>query len=224
MARSAFIATVFLVLLQSAAVSADPIQVSAVPSEASISEGETLAIDIVVSGVPGGDVVSAYDLTLAFDPGILGFVDVVFGLALGDASAFEVLNEYLYPYGIPPAGDPDPGLVNIAASSLLLFELFDLQPSGTDIVLATLLFEGIGVGESAITFVADTVLGEPGIIVKDFLGFPFLGGDVGAAGSRITVTEAVAVNEPGTLALLTAGLLLLLLASGRRTGAESGFR
>lgn len=210
MTRFASGTVTILALLIAGQLHADPI-VSALPAESVVSEGDTFAIDIVVSGVPEFDAVSSFDLTLAFDDSILALTDVLFGTALGDADAFEVTEDALYPFG------GDPGLVNASAISFLAFELFDLQPSGADVLLFTLLFEGLAAGTSAISFVPDTVLLEPGIIIKDFFGFAFADGDIRANGARVTVEErAVAVPEPGTLLLLLLGLAVVVVRGGHR--------
>ena len=117
------------------------------PSAPTVTPGDLLSVDVFISGLGNGvpPSVGAFDLDIAFDPGILTPIAVVFGPFLGDPSLFEALVSTDFSI---------PGIADIAETSLLhSAELDALQPSNFS--LATLTFAAIGSGQSLLSFVGD---------------------------------------------------------------------
>lgn len=154
------------------------ISLTLTPSTATFTSGELVEVDVTVWGLPAGGPpsVGAFDLTVAFDAGVLKPLGVEFGAFLGDASLFEALTGF----------DPSiPGLIEFAEVSLLAPDALDaLQPASFN--LATLLFEAIADGTSGFAFFGDrriddafgiklVVIPEPSMIVLLALGAGLLG-------------------------------------------------
>ncbi len=113
------------------------------PGSQTVGLGNSAFVDVTISDL-AGEVVSAYDLDVAYDPAILTATDVVFGPLLGDEFFFEVFNDF------DLSGS---GVVDFAQLSLLSdFELASMQPDA--FVLATIEFDAIGEGTSSLDFVA----------------------------------------------------------------------
>lgn len=121
---------------------AGPVTLSFVPSNPVLTAlGQSVAIDVVVSGVMRPPSVGAFDLDVTYDASMLSPGDVVFGPFLGDASLSETLTDITF----------SPGLVDFAAVSLLpSTDLDALQPDSFR--LATLQFTATGYGASLLTF------------------------------------------------------------------------
>lgn len=96
---------------------------------AAVANGANWDVDVVVDGL-AGEIVSAYDIDVAYDAGQLSFVNWVFSLNLGSPLVDEILDASA------------PGLVDIYSVSLLGDgDLFTLQ-GGSSVVLGTLTFTG----------------------------------------------------------------------------------
>lgn len=120
-------------------------QLSFSPSAATILEGDTLAVDLEISGL--GDFASpslgAFKTDILFDDAILDFDSVVYGALLGDPDPLSFETDIVTTTGA--------GLVTLDEFSFLFdFELDALQPETFS--LATLNFTGQAVGTSALTF------------------------------------------------------------------------
>jgi len=117
------------------------------PAMQSVQTSDAVSVDVVFSDL-GGEIVSAYDLDITYDPAVLAPVGVVFTTALGDDLLFEVLN----------ASDLSaPGVVDMAQLSLLGDDaLFALQ-GGDTVTVATLSFQAVGAGTTELGFVFDAV-------------------------------------------------------------------
>lgn len=163
------------------------------PDSESVLVGESFDVDVYVSGLSAaGDVVSAFDLDVAYDESLLSATGVQFTDNLGMTSFFEafVFSDLTLP-----------GIVNFAELSLLPdAELLSLQPDDS-VLIASLSFTAIADGISELFFVPDSVFG---IDVKgnnaDILAFD----SVNIASVTIS---AAAVPAPGTLLLMLGGLL-----------------
>ncbi len=164
------------------------------PAAASVSLGDTLDVAVMISGL-GGEIVSAYDLDIGYDPSILSATGVSFGSLLNGSdplNSFQIFDL------------STPGVIDLAELSLLSdLDLAGLQSD--TFALATLSFSTLAVGTSPLNFVPDPVFG---IDVKGS-NAQVLQLDV----QRGSVTVAASVPEPNTLMLLGAGLVFALLMS-----------
>lgn len=162
------------------------------PSPATAAVGSEVSVDVRVGGLSvGSDIVSTFDLTLAFDPLGLAYLGTEFGTMLGGPLSIS--------------GDvSNPGQVGIfEVSTLTDAELFARQ-TGAAFSLATVRFAVLAAGTWNVSV-------DPGLA--------FLYGAVGpdgltpsalpvrdTAGASIQGTIATAVPEPSTFALLALGL------------------
>jgi len=183
-----------------AASGARAVTIDFVPAAQTVTLGTAAQVDVVVSGLGDGVAPSlgAFDIDVAFDDTVLAFDQVVLGADLGDPdSILETVSG---------AGLLGPGLIDAFVVSFLLdFELDALQ--GDSVVIASLLFDTVGIGTSALTL--------PQVLLGDALGVP-LALDAPAGSGSIQVAAASALPATGTFALLAAALALAL-ARVRRT-------
>lgn len=156
-----------------------------------VSPGTSFDLDVVISDL-AGDLVSGFDLNLAYDAAVLDLVGVTFGALLGDP-VLDAITEVL----------PSPGLVNFVELSLLSdADLAALQPAG--FVLATLTFDVIGPGSSTLTFVP----GAAGSI-------EVLGAEATSLDLTVGSGSVESLPEPGSW-MLCAGGVLAVAALRRR--------
>jgi hypothetical protein len=160
------------------------------PSQQSAAIGTPFAVDVVASDLQGG-IVSAYDLQIGYDPAVVEPRGASFGLALGDAGASQVFNSL-------DLGAP----VKIAQLSLLSDAQLDAL-QGESFVLATLEFELLSGGASALDLVA-----PPGSVI---------GAQGGVLSPSVTDAAVQAVPEP-TAALAFAAGAWLVASRARRLG------
>jgi len=169
-------------LLSSASVQAISIGFS--PVNQTLGVGGMGSLDIVVSN-RGGTEIGGFAFDVLFDPAIISPSSVTFGLNLGDPSLFEALTS-----SSVVGGD-----ANLAEVSLLsVADLRALQVNDS-FVLATLNFDALGAGVSALSF-ANT----------DFVD--------GLANNLTVVTQNGSVTvtpEPGTMVLLGSGVVVATL-------------
>lgn len=174
-----------------------------VPATTSVGVGDSFYIDVTISGL-GARVppsVSAFDLTIAFDPEILRATSVAFGPRLGDPSLFEALTGFTI----------SPGLVNLSEFSLLDPATLDAR-QGRSFRLATLTFAVTGAGFTSLHFVPGTVPGIAGLSVQDGFGdLLVVSGSDGAV-----IATGTAVPEPGPFLLMLTGGVVMLIGGGRR--------
>lgn len=167
--------------------------VSLNPSNATFLAGSSVFVDVLISGVPAGDDVAAYDLDVTYDGALLSQVDIAFDSFLGNAALFEVLESKT---GVNTA----PGVVDFAALSLLSdADLLVLQsPQNGAFRLATLKFQALRDGQS------------------DFALVYGPGNDVKCANNQVCVPS---VPEPAVSWLFGLGLTLLLFQAKARAKA-----
>lgn len=188
--------------------SAGAVSISLVATPASVPSGNTVTLDIVASGFDSGAFASAYDLAIDFDPARLGYVGGSFavGAALGsdlDIDFFDFTDSDSAAEG---------SLLPFVVSLLSDEALSALQP-GPSVTLGSFQLLARRTSQA----LASTV----GLTCNSVAG-PFNGEGTAVllpidacAGVAIDI-EPVSAPEPGTLALLGAGLLML--AGLRRRG------
>ncbi len=182
------------VLLLLAALATKPASAATIgfePTDLTIDLGTLASVDIVVSDL-GGEIVSAYDLDILYDSTIVTVIDVVFATSLGDELLFEVLNDFVL---------STPGVVDLAQLSLLSDEGLSALQGGDSVVLASILFEAIGVGSSALDFVLDDVNDIKGRL-GEILPIVPTGGLIRVEGSE------QAIPEPSAATLFLIGLAI----------------
>jgi hypothetical protein len=182
--RKILISIVMAVLIGSVQIAAaTPITIGFSPSTSiSSSIGGTYSVDVIISYLPAGGIVSAFDLSILYNSTLLNATSVNFNSLLGESFAFEVLQSAIL---------TSPGVINFAAVSLLsdsALQALQSSANGT-ITLATLNFSGLAAGSSTLAF--------------DW----YKGKDVKGLNNQVI---AGYVPEPGTFLLFGSGLLSLL--------------
>lgn len=147
-----------------------------------VNSGDTLSVDVVVSGL-GTEIVAAYDLDVGFDSTTLQADSIDFGPWLGDAFFFEVLEDFSL--------DNIAGLADFAALSLLSdLELSALQASASGtLTLATLNFTALRDTTTPLEFIWGA------------------GNDIKGANNR----QIHPAPEPNSLAILALGSVVLAI-------------
>jgi len=176
------------------------LQLDFVPSSQTIGLGGTAIVDIVatLAGATAPEIVSAYDLDVAYDPSIVTAVALSFGNMLGGPS--DSLQSAV----------GTSGLVDLAELSFLSdAALAALQGTGP-ITLATLYFSGDNLGTSPLTFAN---YGDGFNDIKGANNDPYLTPTLNS-GSITVVTTGV--PEPASLLMLLLGLLPLAGTTYRR--------
>jgi len=166
-------------------------------SPISVLTGDTFGVDLVVSDL-GSDVVSAFDVDVTYDMGLLSPIDYAFsseqigGGPLGDWSMFETVNND--DFTVDPFATA--GIVDLFETSLLSdTELAALQGGGP-VTLARIEFEAIDNGDANLGFIWDAF------------------NDVKGRNNKPIIPSSV--PEPTTIVLYGLGLALAGLAGLRR--------
>jgi hypothetical protein len=157
------------------------------PITQTIATGNSFSVDVVISGLTSAsEIVSAFDLDITYDPGILATTGIIFSKLLGDPTMYEADNG-----SVITAGRIDFWGLSFLSDADLLFVQTD------SFSLATLTFQALGVGATDLLFDSLTF---PGIDVKGLLANP-LALDVSTG--NVTVTDpsipSTPVPEPSTV-------------------------
>ncbi len=186
----AFALAILPVLLCS---SVEAVTIGFSPGSQEVLEGSSFGVDLVVSDLLGA-LVGTFDLTIGFDPGILGFVGYSLGTYLGDVASIDPETGFpLEAIDLSP-GQVSPGQINLAELSFLSASDLSGQPS-SGFTLATLTFSALSIGEKTGLSLSSVIIGDAG-------GDPF--GNVQMNNGSVTV--GAPVPEPSTLLLLASGL------------------
>jgi hypothetical protein len=165
------------------------------PTSKTVNINEIFAVDVVVSDL-GNEIVSAYDLDVNYNSSFLTATGVVFNPVLGDEFFFEAF------YG---ADTSTAGVVDFAGLSLLSDAGLAAIQLGDSVVIATLSFLAIGIGDSNLSF----GLAPPGDDVKGLNAGRLPIGSLGEASISV-------VPIPGAALLMLTGLLGIGFASRKR--------
>jgi hypothetical protein len=173
----------------------------------SIAPGGTDTVDLNISGLGNGTALGAYDINVGFNPSVVGFSSAAFG--------DPVLGDQLDPQGF--------GTINFVNSGNGTVELFELSlddpgvlisSQASSFTLATLTFDGVGVGSSPLALSVNAIGDENGNPLTTSLS----NGSITVTSST-TTTAAPEIDAGSTMAGLT--LLLGGLAVLRKRGRGS---
>lgn len=183
--KSLFAAVLFTCMAQTQVAHAALLSLQ--PDTTSATNGESISLDLVVSGLGdfGPDSLGAFDVSVGYDAAVLSFSGYSLGGFLGD-SAFDF-----------SLGDTGVS-INLAEVSLLLPGGLDaLQPD--EFILASLSFNVLDLAEGTATelsILAGAVLGDSGGLALSATN-----------GGPTTIAGSAPVPLPGTLLLLLSGLI-----------------
>ncbi|NNL65555.1 MAG: hypothetical protein HKP30_04875 [Myxococcales bacterium] len=173
---------------------AEAVTIGFVPSAAAAGVGDTVLVDLVVTGL-AGELVAGWEAQVAFDPALAAGDVASLTLALGDPDAFEVLEDV-------DLGTS--GIVGLAQASLLANSGLVALQNGISLTLATLSFETLAPGVLNLGFASGApleVVGIGGLLLP-----------LGASSASVVITP-----EPTLASLLACGVLAWIGASvGRR--------
>ena len=173
-----------------------------------VSNNDTVTLTLNISGLQGnpdgtGPAVSVFELVLDYNPAVLSLVSDSFGSAVNSTNGMWV----------------DPGNANNADTQVDLsspgqIDLLDISGDSSAALLAgqasafelgTVTFQAIGAGSTQVAWDASTSL-------SDQTG----AGDVAFTNAQSGVTVNTVVPEPSTYAMFGLGIVLVVLARGRR--------
>jgi hypothetical protein len=177
------------------------ISISLVASPNAVPSGGVVILDIVVEGLADLQFVSAYDLAIQFDPAQFGFVSDSFAVDAALGSVLDVDYFDFSDFGGAAGGELLPYVVSLLDDAALAA----LQP-GPTVTLGTfslLARRGESEATAAIGLGCNSAAGP-----LDDNDLAVLLEIESCNGTAVTI-ETVAAPEPGTLALLTLGLLAL---------------
>lgn len=179
------------------------VTISLLANPLEVQSGGIVTIDIVATNRGSGELVSAYDFAIEFDPAVLAFIEdsFVVGAALGSLSDEDF-------FDFSDFSGADQGLLLPFMTSLLddatlsalqsdpaaILGSFDLRARGTPVELDA----DIGLSCNSVAGPLD----EQGIAVLL---------DVSACSGALVMVAPTAMPEPGTLALLALGLFGFVL-------------
>lgn len=181
------------------------------PTAQTVNVGDSVSVNVVISGLGNANqIVSAFDLDVIYNPGILTATGVTFGGLLGDLSALPL-----------PEAEADAVL---SAGRIDFWELSWLSdaelralPQPDSFSLATLTFKALGAGATSLEFDANT---PPGIDVKG-LDANKLTLDLVGLGSVTVAGELNPVPTPATIWLFLLGLIALMKYKIGNSGAKN---
>lgn len=186
--RIAALSAIVAVGIGSTAEAAPIVSVSPFHTDAAV--GDTVTVDIVVSGLSAGEMVGGFSFLLAFDSSILKGTGYTVDPDSKMSPGFE-----LPPVGFGAGGASPLETFYVAAANA------DLTGQGTGFRLATVSFLALAPGLSRLTLINP----DGAVVLSDSRGQE-LPSDLRPGEVCVGGASACAVPEPGLLALLGAGL------------------
>ncbi len=168
------------------------------PGSQALDVGDPWSVDVVVSDL-GGEIVSAYDLDILFDPSVININVVSFSGALGNIAAAEAFID------VDILG---PGVLDVASLSLLSDPALLALQGGDSVTLFTLSGQALAEGTTNLSFVFDNFNDVKGSGANVLQIEPEEG--------TIRVGEEPAIPEPSAALVFAAGAAVLATALRRR--------
>jgi len=161
------------------------------PSSSSILVGDSIDVDIVISGLENIDV-GAFDFDVSYDNSVLDFDSYTLGNGLGDIAADDASDW--------SSGDLGGGVINLTEFSWL----WDLSFQSDSFTLATIFFTGLTEGNSSLLF-SNVTLGNS------------MGDQITAGLVDGSIDVAAPIPEPATMIFFSIGLLGLTGAGRKKS-------
>ena len=198
MKRTSFLNKTLLLAASLWGSSALAVNISLDPSDVGpITAGATINVNIVASDLGENEVITAFDMAVAYDDGLLTLDSIDYSTALGDPVGVNgdfAANAWYEDVNKEPPGFADPNLFSLLTD---LTDILALQGAGWDGVLATLMFTANADADST-------------SFALDWGGI----NDVKCNNARnpedldyVCFPQDTPVPEPGTMLLLSLGIL-----------------
>lgn len=167
---------------------------SAVPGFSDAVPGDSVTIDIVISGLGAGgpDTLGAFDLDIFYDPAAVSVTSYTLGGFLGDIGLGDALDFSFGDLG---------GVVDLSVVSL--FPLFDI-PALDALQPASFILASIDFSVDVLALGSSTEVSFGPTVLSDAFGFELTPMSTNSA----SISNGV-INEPGILALLAIPLLMM---------------
>lgn len=190
---------------------AQAIILAVTPSSQTVATGSPTAVGLSIAGLGEAASLGGFDLDLSFNPSILSLREVYFGDPglLGDQLDLAHSGAVI----CSPGHDTSPSCpADLAGGMINLLEL-SLDAAGAlnafqadSFILATFLFDTLSPGQS--------VLSVNRLVLADAFGGRLIA-DIQSG--HITVAAPNAIPAPSSLALLAAGMVMLMAGSEKRS-------
>lgn len=198
LARGVLIATTIFL---AGSASASAITISTLPPNQTVETGDAVSVDLVITGLGTGSAPSlgVFDITVAFNPAILSFTNVIWGTELD-----------LFGLG-------DVQSLTIGSGTLNLFELSldsaaDLDAlQASDFKLATLRFTALTLGFSSLGLTVNNLGDARGAV---------LGAVAAGAGVDVESNGGPLIPEPATFSTMLLGITVVALRLRHRFRRE----